>query len=117
MQRTMDRSDAEILEYYMESTLMDRRKKSCTFPKELLDLCDKEDLDEYDKQIDDEERENEEVDEAKVEKKNILERAIQNMKKKEYNLRKRKHQGDGDDQEAIYNNKRRLVAEEAMDTN
>ena len=50
--RVMDRSDPEILEFYLESTIMDRRKKSHEFPPEVLALCEPEDLVAYDEQID-----------------------------------------------------------------
>ena len=101
MNRGMDRSDPGVLEFYMESTLMDRRKKSHTFPQELLDLCEKEDLEEYDRQIDEEEFENEEVDELAEKRKSLVEKLLESTKGRKYNLRKRTPEEDGDDEEAM----------------
>ena len=97
----MDRSSPDMLEFYMESNIMDRRQKSDTFPQELLDLCDKEDLEAYDKQIDEEEFENQ--DDETIEKKSLIEKILQRMPKKKYNLRTRTNADD---------ESRRLEAEE-----
>ena len=98
MKRCMDRSDPEVLEYFLEATIMDRRKKSHEFPKEVLELCEEKDLIEYDKQIDDEEMENQEP--ISEERKSLLERLLKSTRTSDYNLRSR-----------------RLDAEESMDTN
>ena len=115
MQRGMDRSAPLMLEYYMENNLMDRRKKSDTFPQALLDMCEKEDLEAYDKQLDEEEFENQTDEE--IEKKSLLEKILQRMPKRTYNLRERKNQNDQEGRlDAEEDQPRRLDAEESMDT-
>ena len=83
-QRGMDRSDPEVLENYMEATIMDRRKKSCEFPKELLDLCDEEDLVAYDAMIDEEDDEDQDT----KDRRSLLERLFAKKRRSPYNLRK-----------------------------
>lgn len=108
MQRGMDRSDPEVVECYLESTIMERRKKSDQFPQEVLDLCEKEDLEAYDQQIDDEEEDNEDEEEKaqKQKRKSLIEKLLES--RKTYNLRNKTTEG-GDES--------RLEAEEPMDTN
>ena len=112
MQRAMDRSAPLMLEFYMENNIMDRRKKSDTFPQELLDMCEKEDLEAYDKQIDEEEFENQ--DDETLERKSLLEKMVERMPKRTYNLRGQGEERRLDAEEA---GARRLDAEEMMDTN
>ena len=111
MQRGMDRSDPECLEYYLEATVKEKRKKSNTFPKEVLELCDKEALEAYDKQIDAEEEENLDDEEiaTRERRRSLLEKLLESTRTSDYNLRSRTvPDGDGAG---------RLDAEEAMDTN
>ena len=93
VQRLMDRSDPESLEYYMEATVMDRRKKSSEFPPELLALCLPEALKAYDDQIDQEELDNEDPEVTK--RRTLMERILAiNTRDTPYNLRSTNQKGD-----------------------
>ena len=52
----MDRSDPEIVEDYIQTVIREKQKYSYEFPDEVLALCNPEDLKEYDRMLDEQQR-------------------------------------------------------------